>query len=95
MKNNKYLHILVALAVLTVLAGAIPVLADNTNQPNNNAWNGMMHKDANRNNKGMMKPFMVGTVSSVSGNIITITSKKGFDVNAVTATFTVDATNAK
>lgn len=43
---------------------------------------------------GMMMHGVFGTVSSISGNTITITSK-GFGQNTTEKTYTVDATNAK
>jgi hypothetical protein len=39
-------------------------------------------------------PFVVGTVSTVSGNTLTILGKEGFGSTTATTTFTVDATNA-
>ena len=77
---------------------AVPVLADNpsTGQPNNGVGNGMMY---GRINKGM-RPGIFGTVSSVSGNTITVSGKQGLGLalgatNTTLTTFTVDATNAK
>ena len=40
-----------------------------------------------------MQPGVFGTVSAISGNTITITSK-GFGKNTATTTYTIDATNA-
>ena len=44
-----------------------------------------------------MMPNMVGKVSVINGNILTVISKQGFDKNTpnATVTFTVDVTNAK
>jgi len=44
-----------------------------------------------------MRPNVVGKVSAISGNIITIIGKQGFNKTGTntTTTFTVDATNAK
>lgn len=46
--------------------------------------------------KGSMKQRMgiIGTVSAVSGNTITVTGKKGFGTTATDVTYTVDATNS-
>lgn len=58
----------------------------------------MMSDDNNELQKekrmGEYKPRIFGTVTAVSGNTITITSK-GFGPNAASITYTVDATNAK
>lgn len=50
---------------------------------------------ATKINDGMMQraPGVFGTVASVNGNTITVTSK-GFGQNATATTYTVDATNA-
>jgi len=100
MKINKNVYIMIALATLT-LTTVSPVFAENTNstnQPNGNIKGGMVRKD-----KGMMRPAVVGQVTAVSGNTITITSKQGFErkdnttttPTVTTITFTIDATNAK
>lgn len=47
--------------------------------------------------EGMMKPSLVGKVSVISGNIITVVSKQGInrDKTVAETVFAVDATNAK
>jgi hypothetical protein len=96
MKNKKYFYSFMTLAMFLTLAVAVPALADN-NQSNNGVGGGvgggMMFNRGN--NRGMMKRGIYGTVASVSGNTITVTSKLGSSTNAVTTTYTIDATNAK
>ncbi len=90
MKNKKYVYTLIALIAIATLAGAVSVSAQEDNQPGNNAsFNGRMH------GRGTMKPSVFGTVSAVSGNIITMAGRQGFGANSTTATYTVDTTNAK
>jgi hypothetical protein len=91
MSNKKYAYMFTSLAVLTILATAVPALADTTapTAQLNGAW-GM-----NRGNKANMKPAVFGTVSAISGNTITVTGKQGIGENAVATTFTIDATSAK
>ena len=92
MKIKKYSYLIVTLIALASLATITPVFAQTTtvNQPNNGAWSGRM-----RGNRGIMKPAVFGTVSAISGNILTVAGKKGTGTSAVTTTYTVDATNAK
>jgi len=105
MNIKRYTSAIVALTTLATLAAAFPALADNTastTQPVKGAWNG---HEINHGNRANMKPGVFGTVSAVNGNIITVTSKKGFGPKAegttttnttvASTTFTVDATNAK
>lgn len=102
MKINKKIYTISALIVLATLAGSLPVSAEITTS------NGIkVEKQDNHSNKirngGMMKPAVVGQVTAISGNTITITSKQGFDrknntttaPTVTTITFTIDATNAK
>src|ERR1035437_542547 len=97
MKNKKYVYgFMTTLSIVTILATAVPALADNTgsvNQLQIQGGNGMM----NRGKRPMMNPGVFGTVSAVSGNIITLTGKQGFGTSVATTptTFMVDATNAK
>ncbi|MFA6257563.1 MAG: hypothetical protein WC671_00950, partial [Candidatus Paceibacterota bacterium] len=97
MKNKKYIYSFIALATFLTLTSAVPVLADN-NQSNNGVGGGFgggrMFNRGN-NNRGMMRGGLYGTVTAVNGNTITMTVKRGSDANAVTTTYTVDATNAK
>ena len=91
MKNNKSLYVLIILMALTTLAGAFSVSAQTTpGGQNKSAFHGGM-----RGNRENIKPAVFGTVSVISGNIITVSGKQSFGVNAVAATYTVDATDRK
>jgi hypothetical protein len=93
-RAGKYVSAFMALATLATLAVAVPALAQDTTSSNPPAWG------QGGSNRGNMKPGVFGTVSSISGNIITVTSKN-FNPNSTstststTTTYTVDATNAK
>jgi len=43
----------------------------------------------------MQRPAVMGIVSAISGNTLTVSGKQGFGSTATTTTYTVDATNAK
>ena len=43
----------------------------------------------------MSRPAVMGTVSAINGNTLTVSGKKGFGSTATTTTYTVDTTNAK
>ena len=91
MNTKKYISLIVALATVGSLAVAIPVFAQNAGQPAAGRGFGR-----GMNNKGGA-PAVVGTVSAVNGNSITISGRQGFSNTATSAAtiYTVDATNAK
>lgn len=101
MNIKKYTYVFAVLVVFATLAGAVSVSADNEQikQPNNGIGSMMRNRGGEGIGKGgareMMKPGVFGTVSAISGNTITVISKKSLETNAVTTTFTIDATNAK
>lgn len=90
--NKKYVSLLVVLGILASLALVSPVLAQGKPEGGKGGgrFGGMMGKG----------PGVFGTVTAVSGNSITITSKSrmmgkpGSAASPATATYTVDATNA-
>jgi hypothetical protein len=92
--NKKYVYGFMALALLTMISTAVPAFAQTTTPPAgapNGGWaghGGFGHRG------GTMRPGVFGTVTAVSGNTITVDSKKGFDTTATDTTYTVDATNA-
>ena len=100
--NRKYIS--VALVTIAGIATIVPVFAQtNTseNRPqgrmytNSGAWAEGNKNDAAR--RMMVKPAAVGTVTSISGNIITISGGPGMPnpgAYATKTTFTVNATNA-
>ena len=112
MKNKKYINYvsgLMGLATLTALAIAVPAFAQtNTLSVNANAsaWAGHKGGFGQGVGGGMMKPGVFGTVTAVSGNIITVTSTHRTggrpaagstttpSTTPVTTTYTVDATSA-
>jgi len=87
MQNRKYISLLSVGLIAASLAVAIPAFAD-TNRNGQNK---------NEQNFNMMKPNVVGKVSVINGNTITVISQRKSDKNGtgVATTFTVDATNAK
>jgi len=101
MKINKKTYAISALAILATLVGGASASALTTlpNGPQGNHF-GQIRKG---NINGMMKPAVVGQVTAISGNTITITSKQGFNrqnnttttPTLTTTTFSIDATNAK
>ena len=99
MKINKHLIIVTALASITSLALAIPIYAQTSNpQPTSNAngaWTGERGPNAMGRGQGMMKPGVMGTVTAINGNSITISGRQGFGSTSPLTTFMVDATNAK
>ena len=82
MKINKHLIIVTALASITSLALAIPIYAQTSNpQPTSNAngaWTGERGPNAMGRGQGMMKPGVMGTVTAINGNSITISGRQGF-----------------
>ena len=112
MKNKKYVYSFMALATLATLSLANPAFAQTTTATGapGNAW-GAHTGVGGGNFRGDMKPGVFGTVSAVSGNIITVTSTHRMGprpvgpspstnsgqttTTPVTTTYTVDATNAK
>lgn len=102
MNSKKYLSTIAVLGTIASIAVAIPALADTTNgqsnQPNP-SYQGQMHSQgkAGTFGKGQIRPGVFGTVASVSGNTLTVTStgRMGFRASTTpTTTYTVDATNA-
>ena len=95
MKNKKYIYGFMALAILTIVATAVPAFADNTAVPANQSGFGRGMMGRGSFNRGNIKPGVFGTVSAISGNTISVSGKQGFNATAVATTFTIDATNAK
>jgi hypothetical protein len=102
MKINKKIYTISALVILATMAGSVPVFAE-TAIPNGIQVNNQGNYSDQIRNGGMMKPAVVGQVTTISGNTITITSKQAFGrknnttttPTITTITFTIDATNAK
>jgi hypothetical protein len=84
MQNKKYISLLIiGLMAVGLLVVAAPILAQNDRGEYNN-----------NSNEQFQKPVVSGTVSAISGNILTVSSKQESDKENTTKTFTVDATNA-
>jgi hypothetical protein len=81
--NTKNIFLILALAIIGSFALITPVFANNDNKINKG------EADSNR-----MMPAVVGKISAISGNILTVISKNKNSADAST-TFTVDVTNAK
>jgi hypothetical protein len=101
-RSKKYVYTAFALAALATLATAVPALAE-ANTPTNagSAWGaglqGHIGVGMGMQGRGGMRPTVVGTVSAISGDSITVSGRAGFgpNVTATITTYTVDATNAK
>jgi len=104
MKIKRYIiSAAVALAAITSLSLALPAFAQvnvNVNaslqgQVNDNGRGlGMMNRGAGRGGPMMGRLGVVGTVSSVSGNMLIVSGRTGFGTTTPAVTFTVDATNS-
>lgn len=110
MNSKKYLSAAATLAIVAGLTAAITVFAaDNTANPPSNInmprhpgggnWGSPMRSlglGLGRMNHGAPMSGVFGTVSTINGNMITISGRQGFGrANASTDTaFTVDASNA-
>ncbi len=82
-----------ALALLAGSALALTANAAETGAKPNGAKPGLMRGLGRK--FGQMKPGVFGTVSTISGNILTVNGRTGFGSSTPATVFTVDATNAK
>ena len=76
--NKKYTSILAITGLVASMVAAVPALADNSVQANVGASvsaQGVVHSGMWQGRGGMMKPAVFGTVTAISGNTITVTSK--------------------
>jgi len=101
---KKYTLGVMALATIATLAVAIPAFADTTTGTTNASINASlpngMHLGQYNGNRanGPMKPFVVGTVSAINGNTLTVVGHGGpgkMTGTTASTTYSVDATNAK
>jgi hypothetical protein len=99
MKTKQLIFTSLALSLLAGFTFTLPALADTTPttpaapSAQHGAWQG---KGGMRGGMGMMgKPAVVGTVSAVDGDSITVSGHAGFSTSTPATSFTVDATNAK
>jgi len=91
MNTQKYTFLILTLAVIGSFVLVSPVLANNNQQGENEQKKGIV-KDESDSNR--MMPAVVGKVSAINGNILTVISKNKNSATAST-TFTVDVANAK
>ena len=96
---KKYVIGTMALATVATLMAAVPAFAE-TNKPINanvkTDFRANMPGGPERGRSEMMGGgIILGTVSTINGNTITVLGHTGFGVGGATTTFTVDATNAK
>jgi hypothetical protein len=90
--NKKYIAIIIGLATVATIGGT--ALAMTASAATSTATQSATQ------HKGVRKPGVMGTVSAVNGNSITVASKKftkgaaGTTPTATTVTYTVDATNS-
>ena len=83
------------MAIVTVTSLAVGFSAFADSNTSVTVQNGQKMGWMNRGRTAGPKiPVVVGTVSAINGNVITISGKQGFGATTAT-TFTVDATNAK
>jgi hypothetical protein len=104
MNTQKYIFLIVVLAIVCSFAVTAPLLASANQQGlginlDVNLGQGKTNPDG-KNNQGMMDldimmPALVGKVSAINGNMLTVVSNTDSNGNTTTATFTVDTTNAK
>jgi hypothetical protein len=85
MNMKKSISLIAALAALGSLALAIPVFAQ-TGPGTGQGGFGRM--------RGGQPPAVMGTVSAINGNTLTVAGRQGFGSTAVATTYSVDATNA-
>ncbi len=82
--RTKFGAIIGSAAIISTLAlGGVAFAQTTATPPTGGSWGGGTHR----------APGVFGTVASISGDTITVTSK-GFGSNATAKTYTVDATNA-
>ena len=85
MNTKKYISIIIGLATVGSLVLAMTASAATTTTSATGQHRGGM--------MGGQRPGVIGTVSAISGNTITVNGKQGFN-STTTTLYTVDATNA-
>lgn len=89
MKYKKYFYFLILVAAFATLSMYSSSFAQGKINNERNEFRG--YSKIMKASKGMMRPVIVGTVTSINGNSLTISSN---EANNTSATYTVDATNA-
>jgi hypothetical protein len=85
MNMKKNISLIAALAALGSLALAIPVFAQTGSGTGQGGFGRM---------RGGQPPAVMGTVSVINGNTLTVAGRQGFGSTAAAITYSVDATNA-
>ncbi len=95
MNTKKLITIATGLALVASIATVIPTFAE-TSPVQGARGNGFMNGKAGMANRGqgMMRQGIFGTVTAISGNTITVNSKKGFATTSTAVIYTVDASKA-
>ncbi len=93
MNIRKHVSLGVVLATIAAFSAGIPVYADTNTPPSSQSR--PMRGGPIGNLRGMMRPVVVGTVTAVSSNTVTVSGRQGFSTTTPVTTFSVDATNAK
>src|SRR5665213_1348029 len=95
--NTKKIYTSIAAVALLSATIAIPAFAQ-TPTPTasaHGAWNGQVQeKPEMMGGARKMAPGVVGTVSAISGDSMTLSGKTGFGTTSAAVIYTVDATNA-
>ena len=85
MNTKKIISLVIAAAAIGSFVLVAPVFAQSNPQGQGGGRFGGMAR-------GGQKPAVMGTVSSVSGDTITVSGRQGFNGTTAAATYTVDAT---
>jgi hypothetical protein len=88
--RQTFLYGIISLLMAVGLLSAVPAFAQSTQPPQGGGGSGSWQ---GRSGMAGRAPGVFGTVSAISGDSITLSSK-GFGQNATATTYTVDATNA-
>ncbi len=99
MKIKKIASIIAIAALFTSLSLTLPASAQSVGVNANvnvgiSGGSGQQGRGPGGYRMGGMRPAVVGTVSAVNGNSITVSGRQGMGSGAASVTYTVDATNA-
>ena len=84
MEKQKYISSLTVIGIIVGLTVSLTALAQTNPGLDGGAARGGQ----------MQRPSVIGTVSAVSGNSLTVNSRGGFGVNSTATIYTIDASNA-
>ncbi len=94
---KKYASIGAILTLATTMAFAAPMLTSAATTPGQttSGYGSSGKPGMGFGRGGAMKPVVIGQVSAINGNTLTVTGKQGFGTSSPSTTFTIDATDAK